>query len=199
MDRELEQQVLSFADAMLSHQPSLLQRFRADFNLGGLGGFINTRIPEMQEVEAARFTQLTLASGIYAPEIGERQLNAAIERAIKKWADRQPAPYLPAPITTKAKPSPPQSAAVQAPLKLRSIVSIAQEESTSPDWHATARKFADEAWIGRIKGTNPSKAQISKRVAKRFGEEGIFGPRGPLSETTILREALTKWNKPSGK
>jgi hypothetical protein len=86
------------------------------------------------------------------------------------------------------------------PAHAEPIGSITQSGPKQPDagWQATARRYAYEAWRDRVKGTNPSKDKLSRAVSQRFAAEGIQGPRGPLSASTIAREALNAWTKPSG-
>lgn len=61
------------------------------------------------------------------------------------------------------------------------------------DWTPLARRYADDAWTNRPKGTNPSKGTIGERVAKRFMDEG----RRQLSGATVTRHALKDWKKPT--
>ena len=72
----------------------------------------------------------------------------------------------------------------------------ADESAQDASWVATAREYADEIWSARPKHTNPSAEDISRRIAKRFTEEGIAGARGPLAAATIERQALRGWKKP---
>ena len=77
----------------------------------------------------------------------------------------------------------------------------AKSSTAANNWCHLARDYATEAWHDRPANTNPSKEDIANKVRLRFQEEGIQSVRGPLSAATIVREALTSWNKPrqSGK
>lgn len=150
MNSEMEQQVLNFAEAMLANRPSLLQRFRADFRLGSLGGIFNARIPELHEVEAVRMTQqMGCATSLYHPDVEEKLLNAAIERAIKKWVERQPPPYIPKPLP--APPAAPKQVRQKAAIRLRSI---------QKDVNQAAKSFSKQGTDGRYEKYRKARAFV---------------------------------------
>lgn len=72
-----------------------------------------------------------------------------------------------------------------------------KETAQDAGWIATAREYADAIWRARNTNTNPNVAEIARRVAKQFKEESVVGPRGPLTATTIERQALRGWKKPA--
>lgn len=70
--------------------------------------------------------------------------------------------------------------------------------SESSDWKEYARVIADELHQKDTKaGAYSSQADIAERVAIVMRDKKQFGPRGPLSGSTILREALQggKWKR----
>jgi hypothetical protein len=65
-------------------------------------------------------------------------------------------------------------------------------------WKAKAKQYADEIYRrDKASGCEPSKSDIAADVAKRFEKEGINGKRGRLDAQTILRHALSGWQKPA--
>lgn len=68
----------------------------------------------------------------------------------------------------------------------------------SPDWITHAHNIADELDAKDAScGAYDSLRGMAARVAKNMRERKIHGPRGPLSEGTILRDALQagKWKR----
>lgn len=74
------------------------------------------------------------------------------------------------------------------------------DQGVESDWRDIARSTADEIHDIDIRcGAYDSVKGIADRVSQRMRERGVFGPRGPLSSATILREALQggKWKRKS--
>lgn len=70
----------------------------------------------------------------------------------------------------------------------------------SSDWKDSARVIADElAGIDAGCGSHDSISGIASRVAVEMRKRKIYGPRGPLAEGTILRNALQggQWKRKS--
>lgn len=68
----------------------------------------------------------------------------------------------------------------------------------APDWAIQARAIADELDArNAANGAHDSLRSMAGRVAKIMREQKIYGPRGPLTEATILREALQggRWKR----
>jgi hypothetical protein len=66
-------------------------------------------------------------------------------------------------------------------------------------WHDHARAEADKLHLRDMKnGAYDSLTNLSQRVATALKEAGVMGPRGPLSASTIMREALQsdRWKRP---
>jgi hypothetical protein len=73
-----------------------------------------------------------------------------------------------------------------------------EEKAKQLDWKDLARTIADEIDAADHKAdAYDSLPGIAKRVAKAMRERGIDGKRGPVSDATILRDALNggKWKR----
>ena len=76
--------------------------------------------------------------------------------------------------------------------------SFAIPKAADEVWKAMAKRYADETYRrDKASGCEPSKSDIAADVAKRFEKEGINGKRGRLDGQTILRHALSGWQKPA--
>lgn len=70
--------------------------------------------------------------------------------------------------------------------------------TSSQDWHQAARDIADDLDRSDANGhCHDSIKNISERVSVEMRKRKIYGPRGPISDTTILREALQggRWKR----
>lgn len=66
------------------------------------------------------------------------------------------------------------------------------------DWREQARAIANELDAAdRKAGAHDSLKGVAERVAEHMRKRGIIGPRGPVSGSTVLREALQggKWKR----
>lgn len=83
------------------------------------------------------------------------------------------------------------------------VARVAQQEeeeadTTSDDWRDKARAIADELDAADARGDcYDSVRHLAERVATVMRERRIYGPRGPLNDQTVLREALQgrRWNR----
>lgn len=98
-----------------------------------------------------------------------------------------------------------QTTALQDDLETGELVDESESDcdcrdggTPSDDWTVTARAIADEEDEKDAKvGAHDFVRNIGDRVAKIMRSRGIYGPRGPLSGSTITREALQggKWKR----
>lgn len=105
-------------------------------------------------------------------------------------------PDLPPELVALAQTAAPASEA--QPTETREAGGQEAQDGGAAAWQDKARMIADELHAKDKKGgAYSSDRDIADRVATEMRKQGINGPRGPLSGSTVLREAIQggKWKR----